>query len=145
MLNKLKQMKLKAMKDKDVIAKSILSVMHCEALVIAKKELRDVSDSDIITVSKSLIKKNEQTIELLTDKTNTWITLTKEIIILEQFLPKQMTDGEIKYAVYELLLDMKPEELIRKNQGNIMKQLKDIYGDNINMGTASKYVSNKLS
>ena len=145
MVNKLKQARIKAMKDHDAIAKSILSVLYSEALTIAKKEIRDVTDSDIIKSAKSLIKRNTQTLDLIKDKDNTIITLRllSENGILETYLPEQLSEEEIHKAVDIIIDTLDIDTLERKHQGMIMKELK-LLGDIVNMGIASKYVSSKI-
>jgi len=157
MLHKLQEMKIKAMKEKDAIGKSILSVLHSESLVLAKNENRDVQDNDIIKSAKSLIKKNEQVLydltsfNLLSSNTIKMKQATQESYILQEneilktFLPKQLTEDEIKKEIDAICTCIPPDELIRKNQGKIMKILKDKFGEGINMGIASKYVGTKLT
>jgi len=152
MLHKLQEMKIKAMKEKDAVGKSILSVLHSESLVLAKNENRDVQDNDIIKSAKSLIKKNEQVLYML-QQSNTikMKQATQESYILQEnkilktFLPKQLTEEEIKKEIDAICTCIPPDELIRKNQGKIMKILKDKFGEGINMGIASKYVGTKLT
>jgi hypothetical protein len=145
MINKLKKMKIEAMKTKDDVIKSILSLLHSDALVHAKKELRDVCDADIIKASKTLIKKNEQTITLIEKQKSVLPgSIIVEQMVLKEFLPVQLTEDEIKKFADAVLNDLNEDELIRKNQGTIMKILKKLYGDTINMGIAAKYVSGKL-
>ena len=91
MLHKLQEMKIKAMKEKDAIGKSILSVLHSESLVLAKNENRDVQDNDIIKSAKSLIKKNEQVLydltsfNLLSSNTIKMKQATQESYILQEY------------------------------------------------------------
>lgn len=145
MIQKLKDLKIKAMKDRDSTAKGILSVLHSDSLANAKKDNREVTDQDIIKSAKSLIKKNEQVIADLIKRNATGpvAKLECELEILKEFLPKQMTENEIISEVDKILSDMPEEERIRKNQGTIMKELKK-FGDSINMGIASKYVASML-
>ena len=147
MLNKLKADRIAALKEHNDVAKSILSLLYSDSLVIAKKENRDVCDSDIISASKSLIKHNTQTIDLVKKQNaynDSFDVLKKEISILRTFLPVQMTEEEIHKNIDALFARSKEEDKVKKNQGNIMKILKQLYGDTINMGIAAKYVSSKL-
>jgi len=143
MVNKLKQDRIKAMKEKDDIAKSILSVLYSEALSIAKKEMRDVTDSDIIKSAKLLIKRNKQTLDLIKDNDNI-VKLISENEILETYLPVQMTEEEVHKAVDIIIDTLGIKNLERKHQGMIMKELK-LLGDIVDMSIASKYISGKLS
>lgn len=143
MINKLKKLKVTAMKERNTIAKNILSLLHSNALVMAKKETRDMTDTDIIKSAKSLIKKNQQSIDIIS-KAGFASTLEEEQRILKEFLPKQMTEAEIEFELNIICGRMEEDDLVKKNQGNIMKQIKEKFGDSINMGIASKFVASKL-
>lgn len=144
LIDKLKEMKIKAMKENDVVSKKILSVLHSDALGLAKKENRDVYDEDIVKASKFLIKKNEQTISLIEKNKNIVpVNFKLELDILNEFLPVQMSEEEIKKAVDDVCAPIAEEDMIKSNMGTIMSYLKK-YGNKMNMSIASKYVSSLL-
>ena len=144
MIDKLLKDKIAAMKENNVIAKKILSLLHSDALSMAKKEMRLVISNDVVTCAKTLIKRNKQAIiDVQKGKGNT-SELEKEIEILYSFLPAQKSEEEIKNIIDTMLSAIPPEERTRKIQGKIMKQLVTEYAESIDMGIASKYISEKL-
>ena len=145
MINKLVKDKITAMKEKDVIAKKLLSLLHSDALVMAKKDMRKLTDDDILKCAKSLIKRNKQAIVEVQKGHGDISDLNTEIKILYRFLPAQKSEEEIKNIIDAILTDIPEEGRIRKVQGTIMKQLVAEYGDSIDMGIASKYIGTKLS
>jgi uncharacterized protein YqeY len=146
MLNKLKKNKITAMKEKNVVAKQILSLLHSDALSMAKKEMREVTENDIVASAKSLIKKNKQAISDAKEHTGKDLPdIEKEIDILMGFLPEQISEDEMKTTIDSLLSEIPEEDRTRRAQGGIMKALKLKYGNSIDMGLASKYVGTKLS
>lgn len=145
MIDKLQKAKIAAMKEKNVIAKKILSLLHSDALATAKKDMRELTNDDILTCAKTLIKRNKQAIVDVQKGNGDISELNTEIEILYGFLPAQKTEEEIKNII-NLIISVIPEvERNRKVQGRIMKQLVADYGDSIDMGVASKYLGEKLS
>jgi uncharacterized protein YqeY len=145
MIKKLQKAKIEAMKSKDAVAKKLLSLLHSDALVMAKNDMRELTDDDILKCAKSLIKRNKQAIVDVLKGHGDISDLNTEIEILYGFLPAQKTEDEIKTIVDDILVDIPEEERTRKVQGKIMKQLVTEYGDSVDMGIASKYIGTKLS
>lgn len=144
-IEKLKNAKIAAMREKKVIDRKILSLLHSNALMLAKKEMRELTDDDVLTAAKTLIKRNKNVIaEIIEKKQPVPSLLNDEIDILYTFLPAQKSADEIKTIVDEKLAAIPENERERKTQGIIMKQLKQEY-DDIDMSFASKYVQELLA
>ena len=137
MIKQLQKAKITAMKTKDTVAKKILSLLHSDALGIAKKEMRDLTDDDIKKCAKTLIKRNKGAIEDVKKGNGDTSDLNAEIVILYNFLPAQMSEDEIKAIIDKIIEPIPEEERIRKVQGKIMRQLKDEHSDSIDMGFAA--------
>ena len=145
MIKKLQDSKIKAMKDKDTIAKAILSLLHSDALNLAKKDNRPITDKDIIRCAKTLIKRNNQTINEIKKATGNPAQLESEVKILLGYLPAQKDKEDIQDIVLGIIEKIPKEERTKKAQGGIMKQIKDKYGDAVDMSIASKYVGGLLT
>ncbi len=65
-----------------------------------------------------------------------------EIAIIEEFLPRQMTEEEIAAAVDEVIADTGAESL--KDMGKVMGALKGRYAGRMDMAKASRLVKQKL-
>lgn len=145
MIDKLQKAKITAMKEKNVIAKKILSLLHSDALATAKKDMRELTENDILTCAKTLIKRNKQAIVDVQKGNGDVSELNTEIEILYGFLPAQKSEEEIKNIINTLVSAIPEVERNRKVQGKIMKLLVSEYGDSIDMGFAAKYIGTKLS
>lgn len=136
MLQKLKADKISAMKAKDSVAKNILAFLLSESQNIAKAENREVTDSDVTKAAKSVIKKNQQTL----DATNAPMPdIDREIEILKGFLPEQYTEKQLKSIIDLLFIQIPEDQRSPRMMGKIMGQLKE-HGDAVDMSIASKYV-----
>ncbi len=67
----------------------------------------------------------------------------KEIDIITEFMPKQMSDDDIKTACENIIADIKAEGL--KDMGKIMGGLKAKYAGQMDFGKASKIIRDILS
>jgi uncharacterized protein YqeY len=66
----------------------------------------------------------------------------EEIAIIEEFLPRQMTDEEIAEAVDAVIGEVGAQSL--KDMGKVMGALKGKYAGRMDMGKASRLVKEKL-
>ena len=94
---------------------------------------------------QSLIKSRRKSIELykqgerqdLVDKESA------EIAIIEQFLPKQMSDDETRAAIRELVASLGASSV--KDMGKVMAALKSKYAGQLDMTKASAAVKDVLT
>jgi uncharacterized protein YqeY len=127
----------------DPIRSSVLGLIIAGADSIAKKDLRATTDQDVVSSVQKLIKQNEESYELMKND----LLLTK-INILKEYAPnfpivmsEEGTRKRIEFIVKEQNI-----ELIKKNQGFIMKVLrpKEQGGIIIDMKIASKILNEIL-
>lgn len=119
----------------------------CEMIVdgatkIAKNEVREVTDKDIVTAIKREIKQTSEAIELIKQKNGDTSKQEKELALLNEYLPPQMTEEETKAKIMEVLKDIPEDQRVRKMQGRIMGALKQY--DNIDMSLVSKLLQEIL-
>ena len=124
---------LNAIKAKDKITKNLLSVVKTE-IQIKEKELMisDLNDVDIVKILNKISKSIKETIEKSKENED----LKKEFSIIENYLPKQMTEDEITLKVMELY------ESGFRNIGEFMKEFSNYQVDK---KIVSKIVNNKLN
>lgn len=124
---------LTAFKAKDTITKNLLSVVKTE-IQIKEKELMisDLNDVDIVKILNKISKSIKETIEKSKENED----LKKEFSIIENYLPKQMTEDEITLKVMELY------ESGFRNIGEFMKEFSNYQVDK---KIVSKIVNNKLN
>lgn len=123
---------LTAFKAKDKITKNLLSVVKTE-IQMKEKELMisDLDDANIVKILNKISKSIKETIE----KSKESEDLEKEFLVIENYLPKQMTEDEITSKVMELY------QSGFRNIGDFMKEFSNYQVDK---KLVSKIVNNKL-
>ena len=101
-----------AMKNKDEIKKNTVQMVRAAILQIIAKEVKSKKD-----VIKDFEKAERQD---LIDQTN------KEIEILQNYLPRQLSKEEIKEELKKIIEDLGATSI--KDMGNIMKEAKAKFG-----------------
>jgi len=104
-----------------------------------------ISEEEVLNLLQSLIKSRRESIELykqgerqdLVDKESA------EITIIEQFLPKQMSDDETRAAIRELVASLGASSV--KDMGKVMAALKSKYAGQLDMTKASAAVKDVLT
>lgn len=111
----------------------------------AKTEMREVVEGDILASVKSLIKANENVIELIESKQGDASEYRAEIQEYEKFLPKMYTQEQTEEFVTEILeqaIDLVPE---KKSMGKYMARIKSRSDATFfNMGLVSKILQSIL-
>jgi uncharacterized protein YqeY len=106
---------------------------------------QQIGDEEILNLLQGLIKSRRESIELykqgnrqdLVDKE------TAEIAIIEQFLPQQLGEEEMKEAVRELIAATGASGI--KDMGKVMAALKSQYAGQLDMTKASTIVKQTLA
>ena len=100
---------IEAMKAKDNVSKSALSGLKAK-ITEAEKANGNISlgDTEIVKVVSSAIKQRKQSVDAFEQAGRTDLVDKEkgEILVLEAFLPKQMTEEEIEKAVRKIILGM---------------------------------------
>jgi len=104
-----------------------------------------INDSEIMSMLQGMIKQRQESAETyakanrpeLADREN------KEIEVIKRFLPKQMSDEEVKKVIDGLINDMNIRDV--REMGKLMAELKTRYAGQMDMGKASGLVKEKLA
>ncbi len=104
---KIKKANIEAMKEKDVVARSIYSVLLNKIMLenIKKREKgQEVDDADISNILQKTIKELSEEKEnyIKVNNTNQVEIITKQIEIAQSYLPKMMTKEEIANEINNL-------------------------------------------
>lgn len=104
-----------------------------------------LSDDEVLAVIKREVKKRNTSIEEYTkyNKMDVVEDLKKEVDILSEYLPPELSDEELNKAIDDIFEEVKPESI--KDMGRIMKEITDKFGSQVDMSKASKIVKEKLS
>ena len=119
MKEKIKEMLVKAMKEKDVITRNALRYINSE---IAKKEKETgiISDSDIISIIKKEIKSIEETTGLIAGagREEELMELNYRAQQLARLLPEQLSEEDVRLKIEAILSYSQ-----FPNMGNAMKAI----------------------
>ena len=135
-----------AMKAKDKPRLSILRQVHGEIKNIEVNERRDITDADVDAMLKRLIKQTRETldgsIKAGNDQERT-DTLAEQVAILESYLPRQISGGELEELVTATIAETGATS--KKDMGRIMGALTKATGGNFDKAQAAKLLGEKLA
>ena len=122
---------LAAIKDRDIAAKS-------------KGNKDGVSDDEVLGLLQSMIKQRRESIELYEKGGRPELAQkeAEEIVVIEGFLPKQLSEDELAQAIQDVIAEVEAESL--KDMGKAMGALKEKYTGRIDFSKASAMVKERL-
>lgn len=100
-----------------VLSQEVLDEINEKALMTEEEEVRAI---------EKMVKSTNETISVLEGKVDKAEALEKaktELEVYMQFLPKQMTEDEIKDTIEKVLKDLGIDVVTSKDKGRIMKEL----------------------
>lgn len=135
-----------AMKAHDNHRRDILRQVHTELKSIEVNERRDITEADVDAMLKRTIKQTKETldgsIKVGTNQERT-DTLTEQVAILEEYLPKQVEGDELVALIDEVLTETGATS--KKDMGRVMGELTKRTGGNFDKAAAAKELGTKLS
>ena len=135
---------LMAMKNSDKFKVSVLRMLKSAIQAEKINAKNELNDENIIAIIKKQVKQRTDSI-LEYEKYNRpdmVATLKQEIKILEEYLPKQLSEEETKEAVKKIMSNY-PDATI-KDMGKIMKEASSSLGSVADMSEVSKLIRNSL-
>lgn len=119
MKEKIKEMLVKAMKEKDAITRSTLRYINSE-IAKKEKEIGIINDSDIISIIRKEIKSIEETTGLIAGagREEELMELNYRAQQLTKLLPQQLSEEEVRHEI-ELILAHSQFS----NMGNVMNAI----------------------
>lgn len=144
LLTELRKANMQAMKDKDTVKKGVLSLV-ISSIALAEKESGETlsKEEELVYVQKELKQTRETLAETPENRTDLIEETKTKIAILESYLPKQLTEDEIK-TVIEGILAEKGLEPTKKSQGPVMKEIMAKYKGQTDGKTVNKVLSTIL-
>ncbi len=130
----LKKAKMQALKEKDLNKRSVLEAVISRSMLQAvelKAQGKELTDSDTLTNISKVVKELEEEKSSFASagREDKVFDLEKQIEYISQFLPKQLTEEEIKKIILSL-----PDKSIKE----VMKHFKTNYQGKCDMGLVSK-------
>lgn len=93
LMSLIKAKQIEARKSKDPLTSGLLTTLMGEAAVIGKNAgNRETTDAEVVSVVKKFIKNIDETVNALTLHNKDTSTYLNERLVLEQFLPLQLTE-----------------------------------------------------
>lgn len=119
-----------AIKDKDIEARP--------------KGITEIDDTAILSLLQSMIKQRKESIDMYQKGGRSDLAADEqsEIDVIQSFLPKQMTDEEIKSAIETIISETGASSV--KDMGKVMGVLKSKYAGQLDMGKASALIKGLL-
>lgn len=135
-----------AMKAKDKTRLSIIRQVMAEVKNIEVNERRDVTEKDVNSMIKRLIKQTSETLEMSKQAGNNQErtdVLTQQVEILESLLPEQVSGDALVALIEKTIAEVGAES--RKDMGRVMGALNAATGGNFDKAAAAKEVGARLS
>lgn len=135
-----------AMKARDNARRDILRQVHTELKAIEVNERRDVTQVDVDTMLKRVIKQTKETLEGSIKAGNNQERtdlLSAQVAILEEYLPKQVSGAELTALIDEVLAETGATS--KKEMGRVMGALTQRTGGNFDKAAAATELGGRLS
>ncbi len=144
LVEKIKTDSLNARKAKDGLKATLLTTLYSEVVNVGKNNgNRDTTDAEAVAVVKKFLKGVDETLTALQGSTDPRRdTAQAEKLVLESYLPTQLSEAELKVAIADLI-DALPEKN-PKQMGVLMKQMKERYEGQYDGQLASKLIKEAL-
>lgn len=134
LIDEIKKDNVQAMKDHDSVARAIFGVVMNKVLLSSielKKDGKEQADSDVVQIIQKTIKelKEERENYIKVKNETEAVNIEKQIEIISKYLPKMMTEEEIKLVI---------DSLEDKSIPSVMKHFKANYAGKVDMSLVNK-------
>ena len=109
------------------------------------KDQKEISDSDITTILKKMIKQRNESCEVYkkAGRNELLENETKEIEVINAFLPKQLSEEETKKICADVVKSVGASSM--KDMGKVMGALKSKHSDTLDFSKVSSIIKELLS
>lgn len=117
----------KALLSHDTIRKNMLSLIIAECTSLVASKNVEITDDVILSIIKKSAKQHKDSIKQF-EEGKRYDLATKEsqeLEILEEFLPKMMSEEETRKVILDVLSSLGIEKFDKKMTGKVMTQLKN--------------------
>ena len=123
LLKQIRHDNMQARKEKDEVRKGVCSLL-ISAIALAEKESGKVleKDEELVFVQKELKQTKEELESIPDSRPELKEKAQQKIAIIESYLPKQMSDDEIREALEKIIAE-KGLDHTKKSQGQVMKAM----------------------
>lgn len=139
-----------AMKDKSTERLSTIRLINAaikDRDIAARTEGKEhgVGDDEVLAILAKMTKQRQESAKTYEEASRLDLSERElaEIKVIEEFLPRQLTDNEIQSAVSEAIKEMGANSI--RDMGKVMSALKSKYAGQMDFGTVGALVKNSLS
>mgnify|MGYP001253142916 FL=1 len=146
--NQIEEKLNQALKEKDKktypALRLIVSAIKDAEIANRTKEKKDISDSDITAILKKMIKQRNESCEVYkkAGRNELLANETREIEVINAFLPKQLSDEETKKICEEAVKSVSAVSM--KDMGKVMGVLKSKHADTLDFSKVSSLLKQLL-
>ena len=135
-------------KDKNKISTYRLILSGIKDLDINNRsgpDKKETDENDIKKLLKKMIKQRSESIQVYKDNNRNDLAEIEqnEVNLLTEYLPKQLSDGELKKICSEIILKTGANSI--KDMGKIMGELKKNNSDNVDFSKAGSIIKDLLN
>lgn len=122
---KLQAASKEAMKNKDEIKKDTIILLRAAILQVEKDDQKELTEKEMLIIVSKEVKKRRESLPDYekADRKDIVEKIHKEIAILEEYMPKQLSREEIEKMIKQVIIDLKAEG--PKDMGKIMGALRE--------------------
>ena len=123
----------------------IVSAIKDAEIAGRSKGQKEIKDSDIIGILKKMIKQRNESCEVYkkAGRTELLESETKEINVINTFLPKQLSEEETKKICEEVIKSVGASTM--KDMGKVMGALKSKYADTLDFSKVNGIIKGLLN
>ncbi len=123
----------------------IVSAIKDAEIAGRSKGQKEIKDSDIIVILKKMIKQRNESCEVYkkAGRTELLESETKEINVINAFLPKQLSEEETKKICEEVIKSVGASSM--KDMGKVMGVLKSKHADTLDFSKVSGIIKGLLN
>ena len=120
-------------------------IKDLEILNRSGPQKKETDDNDIKQLIKKMIKQRNESIQIYkkNNREDLLAVEEKEVVILSSYLPKQLTDDEIKNICQKMANDLNAQSI--KDMGKVMGKLKQNYSDSLDFSKAGSILKEILN
>lgn len=145
LLETIKNDTVAAMKEQDKFKISVLRMLKSTLQMEAINLKHELNDEEVQAVVKKQVKVRKDSIDEYAKygKQDLVESLTKEVEILNTYLPEELTIEQINAELDKIFAELQPTSI--KDMGSVMKQASKVFGVQADMKVVSNLIRERLN
>lgn len=144
LLQQIKTDQINARKARAPLTAQLLTTLIGEAEMVGKNAgNREVTDIEVVSLIKKFIKNISEVLKVVDVNSEAWDKATQEQMILEQYLPKQLTADQLRAELVSISTELNAHTL--REMGKVMKVLKERFDGQYDGAAASTIIKEVLA